>query len=127
MTARYFGETDRLLEKYAVYQQNSKLQAQPVGSLKPNDFGLFDLHGNVYSWCHDQYAPYAPKSNEAMADRNDASREVTIKQDHVLRGGSFDDQASYIRSAYRYYANPMSKLHTVGMRVARTMPRVTAE
>ena len=42
VTARYYGETEELLPKYAWYAKNSQEMTWPVGSLKPNDFGLFD-------------------------------------------------------------------------------------
>ena len=45
VTSRYYGETEELLPKYAWYEKNSKEQTWPVGSLKPNDLGLFDMHG----------------------------------------------------------------------------------
>src|SRR6516225_191938 len=47
-TARYYGETEELLPKYAWYLRNSQEQTWPVGSLKPNDLGLFDVQGNVW-------------------------------------------------------------------------------
>ena len=47
MTGYSFGEPWELLEKYGWYNKNSPNRTQPVGSLKPNDLGLFDLHGNV--------------------------------------------------------------------------------
>ena len=55
VTSRYFGETEDLLPKYAWHRQNSNEQPWPVGSLKPNDFGLFDVHGNVSTWCQESY------------------------------------------------------------------------
>ena len=47
----HFGQTDALLGNYAWYQENGEGRAQPVARLKPNDFGLFDMHGNVWEWC----------------------------------------------------------------------------
>ncbi len=49
VTSRYYGETEELLAKYGWYLQNSKERTWPVGSKKPNDLGLFDMHGNVYT------------------------------------------------------------------------------
>ena len=45
VTSRYYGLTDTLLAKYAWYEANGQNRTWPVGSLKPNDFGLFDMHG----------------------------------------------------------------------------------
>ena len=50
MTSRYYGETEKLLEKCAWYLRNAKERTWPVGTKKPNDLGLFDMHGNVYAW-----------------------------------------------------------------------------
>ena len=58
MTSRYFGETEDLLPKYAWYTKNSQEKTWPVGSLKPNDLGLFDVQGNVYTWCQERYKGY---------------------------------------------------------------------
>ena len=54
-TARPYGETTALLGKYAWYMENSQQRWMlPVGSLKPNDFGLFDMLGNAMEWCQDR-------------------------------------------------------------------------
>ena len=53
-TSRYYGETDELLPKYAWYLKNSQGKTWPVGSLKPNDLGFFDVQGNVYTWCQER-------------------------------------------------------------------------
>ena len=53
VTSRYYGETEELLAKYAWYIKNSKEKTWPVGSLKPNDLGLFDVQGNVFTWCQE--------------------------------------------------------------------------
>src|SRR4051812_21659038 len=52
-TARFYGETEELFAQYAWYQKNSAERTWPVGSLMPNDFGLFDVNGNVFTWCLD--------------------------------------------------------------------------
>ena len=65
VTARYFGETDELLPKYAWYLKNSQNRTWPVGSLKPNDLGLFDVQGNMNSWCQESYEPYPRRKGDA--------------------------------------------------------------
>jgi eukaryotic-like serine/threonine-protein kinase len=55
ITSRHYGPTERLLGQYAWYLGNSKDRAWPVGSLLPNDLGLFDMLGNLYEWCQEPY------------------------------------------------------------------------
>jgi len=54
VTSRCFGETDELIAEVCVVHKNSRTKRGPVGSLKPNDLGLFDLHGNAYTWCQEE-------------------------------------------------------------------------
>ena len=61
-TSRCYGETNELLGKYAWYLDDSQGRTHPVGSKKPNDFGLFDLHGNVWSWCQEALSPIRDRS-----------------------------------------------------------------
>src|SRR5262249_37344418 len=70
VTSRYYGESEELLEKYAWYVKNSAQRTWPVGILKPNDFGLFDMHGQVEVWCQDEAMDYGPvlgEENQTMA------------------------------------------------------------
>ena len=73
-TARYLGEADELLPKYAWYLKNSQERTWPVGSLKPNDLGLFDVQGNVYTWCQESFKIYPTvKDDDAAEDQEDRS------------------------------------------------------
>jgi formylglycine-generating enzyme required for sulfatase activity len=118
-TSRCYGESEELLKKYAWYSENAKTHTSPVGGKKPNDLGLFDLHGNVYAWCQERHEHY-PKAtgNEAIEDKEDI---LDIEgKERVLRGGSFDDQAVYVRSAFRYRVVPTARYSYIGCRPART-------
>jgi formylglycine-generating enzyme required for sulfatase activity len=120
LTSRYFGETEDLLPKYAWYTKNSQEKTQPVGSLKPNDLGLFDVQGNVYTWCQERYKGYPQGKGEEPEDDKEDIISINNLNGRVLRGGSFDDRASLVRSAGRVNNVPMDRLYVVGFRPART-------
>ena len=118
VTSRYYGDAVELLAKYAWYFEISGNRSWPVGKLKPNEFGLFDMHGNVWNWCQERYLNY-PKGEGVTVDEEDI---LTIDRgrSRVLRGGSFDDRPSHVRSAYRNYGLPVNRISNDGFRLART-------
>jgi len=115
-TSRCYGNGESLLHEYAVFQAVSRHQPLPGGTRKPNDFGLFDMHGNVAEWCQDHYRPYS--QNGAADSRN--QDEIADGDFRVLRGGSFRDSPSRVRSAAREKDWPGTRNDTVGFRVARS-------
>jgi eukaryotic-like serine/threonine-protein kinase len=119
LTARYYGETEELLPKYAWYAKNSSDKTWPVGSLKPNDFGLFDVQGNVYTWCQERAEAY-PEGNKVTDDTED---DAVVKSTdfRVLRGGCSFLQASLVGSAARNYNLPTEYSAMIGFRPARTL------
>jgi formylglycine-generating enzyme required for sulfatase activity len=119
LTSRSYGESAELLGKYTWFQQNAEDHSWPVGLKKPNDLGLFDMHGNVYSWCQERYQDY-PKSQGAPLEDKEDILDIKDQYSRVLRGGSFDDQASYVRCASRYRNVPTNRGNDVGFRPART-------
>jgi eukaryotic-like serine/threonine-protein kinase len=120
LTARYYGETEELLPNYVWYLKNSQDKTWPVGSLKPNDLGLFDIQGNVYTWCQESYKAY-PRFQFWGADQDEEDKLVVISTERrVLRGGSFDDLASLVRSANRFTNVPTNRNYDFGFRPART-------
>jgi formylglycine-generating enzyme required for sulfatase activity len=117
-SSRHYGSSEELLRRYAVYQTNGQDRAWPVGQKRPNDLGLFDMHGNVWNWCNDSAFVYPSGRFE---DKEDL-REVSDATNRVLRGGSFDSVAPIVRSSLRFVVQPGFSLFTIGFRVARTVP-----
>jgi len=70
-TAYSFGDDVSGLGEYAWHSGNSNSTTHPVGGLKPNAWGLFDMHGNVFEWCQDWYGPY--ESLQVVSDPTGAA------------------------------------------------------
>ena|SRR6516165_7123109 len=116
VTSRPYGGADDLLDHYARHVGKSRGRAGPVGNLKPNDFGLFDMLGNAWEWCHDARAPYPP----GPAEDREQPGAVLAAQERVLRGGNFFSAAPELRSARRFELPPQAPSSLAGFRVART-------
>jgi formylglycine-generating enzyme required for sulfatase activity len=120
VTPRHFGIAPELLPGYAWYQGNSRDRVWPVGQKKPNDFGLFDMHGNTGAWCHEALASYpAGVPGHPALDRA-VHADVIPTVDRIVRGGSFFTRPSSVRSAARGYYRPRLRNVGIGLRVART-------
>ena len=101
VTSRYYGRSVELLGKYAWYSQNSQDRAWPCGQLLPNELGLFDMLGNVYEWCHEQYYRYPEGEGNTTTDDINILLSIKEQNPRILRGGTFGNQPAYVRSAYR--------------------------
>jgi len=112
-----FGDDASKLTEYAWYIDNSDSRTHPVAQKKANKWGLYDMHGNVWEWVEDDYrATYvgAPADGSARVQENrDASR--------VIRGGGWDDDAHYCRSAIRDDFEPEDRIISLGFRLARSV------
>lgn len=99
-TSRYYGEDPAQLGEYAWFSGNSKFQTHPAASLKPNAWGLYDMLGNVAEFCSGYYSAEDYAGVPAgQAVRNPSGPE---SGDHrVVRGGSYLNPASRLRSAAR--------------------------
>jgi formylglycine-generating enzyme required for sulfatase activity len=119
VTSRYYGASETLLPRYAWFSMNAQNRAWPVASLKPNDFGLFDMQGNAWQWCDDAYHPYRTVN---VFDDSGSRKPVLESDNRVSRGGAFLNIPSYMRSAYRTHAGPAFRTFDFGFRPARTYP-----
>lgn len=113
-----FGDDAAALDDHAWSKSNSERMTHPVGEKKPNGFGLYDVHGNVWEWVEDRGHPNydgAPSDGSAWVEGQTS--------DYMMRGGNFFFDPSYLRSAQRYMLPSNFRNYSVGFRVARTLDR----
>jgi formylglycine-generating enzyme required for sulfatase activity len=101
-TAYFFGDDASQLDEYAWYKANSKNKYQKVGSKRPNPWGLYDMIGNVSEWTLDQYSD---KYFDTVRNKDPAIAPST-RYPRSIRGGSYADDASLLRSASRQHSEP---------------------
>jgi formylglycine-generating enzyme required for sulfatase activity len=113
-TTKYsFGNSDSELGDYAWYDKNSGRTTHPVGGKKPNAWGLYNMHGNVYEWCQDWYGDYASGS---VTDPTGAASSSL----RVARGGCWINYSVSCRSAHRPRGATDSRFNFLGFRVLRS-------
>lgn len=91
-------------------------QTAPVGSFKPNGFGLHDMHGNVWEWVEECY-----KNSYKGAPSDGTAVTSSTCERRVLRGGSWNYLPQLLRSAYRIRSRPVNRGSYIGFRIARTL------
>jgi formylglycine-generating enzyme required for sulfatase activity len=108
-----------MLDRYAWYEANSANHTWPVGMLKPNDFGLFDVHGNALEWCHSWYFDEYPRESKLgfVPDTVDVRKGIYRE----MRGGTALRSPAVVRSADRDYDVPAIRSYEIGFRIARTL------
>jgi formylglycine-generating enzyme len=89
---------------YTWYEENSEETTHPVGSKAPNQYGVYDLMGNVWEWVDDWYEPYYKirSKNNPLGPETGESK--------VVRGGSFDSSAGALRITNRVWLHPENKV-----------------
>jgi len=111
-TIRYNGRG--ALSKIAWFKGNNGTASHPVGQLRPNHWGLYDMLGNVFEWCDDRWRIDYPaeKVIDPVGSETDSYR--------TFRGGSWCHDHSYCRSSFRLRYEPEYADTTTGFRVARS-------
>ena len=111
-----FGDDESQLGEYGWFNGNGEGTVHPVAQKRPNAFGLYDMHGNVWEWVsdawHENYQG-APSDGSAWINGGDQSR-------RVLRGGAWINYPRNLRSAYRLRSAPDDRDNSTGMRIVRT-------
>ncbi len=111
-TAYGFGNHASKLGGYAWYGDNAGGRTHPVGGGKPNTWGLYDIHGNVWEWVQDWYGPYEV---DAAIDPPGSS----TGSYRVYRGGGWGTFAGNCRSSDRNFDTPDTRLAGLGFRLLR--------
>lgn len=109
-----FGDSESKLGEYAWYQDNSGSKIHPVGQKKQNQWGLYDMHGNVYEWMQDRY-----HSNYEGAPTDGSAWEDGSSSDRVVRSGGWGGYAGRVRSALRSNGSPDVRSSNLGFRLLR--------
>jgi formylglycine-generating enzyme required for sulfatase activity len=111
-TTRYsFGDAEGKLGEHGWFDTNSGGETHPVGKKRPNPWGLYDMHGNLFEWCSDWFGRYP---TVAVTDPQGPSG----GSERVSRGGCWISPAGYCRSAQRCWDDPSYQLYFVGFRIA---------
>ncbi|MGB7326596.1 MAG: SUMF1/EgtB/PvdO family nonheme iron enzyme [Rubripirellula sp.] len=108
-TAYSFGDTAHYLRRYAHCGVQALGVTIPVGCLKANPWGLYDMHGNTWEWCEDWY----------VHDPTGRSNQRSGERSRVVRGGACNTSRYRVRSAERAFRDPSDDTGAIGFRVVQ--------
>ncbi len=105
-----FGDSEAAAPEYAWTTENSEGTTHPIGQKRPNAWGLYDMHGNVWEWCLDWFAQYPTTARKDPFGPKEG-------QFKVFRGGGWNNEIRFARSANRFMMAPVRGIHFVGFRI----------
>jgi len=113
------GKQATILDDYAWHTGNAAGNDPPVGALKPNPWGLYDMHGYLWEFCADDWA-----DDYENAPVDGSPRTVESSDMLVIRGGSWIDEWPNLRSAARMGVPPKTKSPALGFRCVKAFETV---
>ena len=122
-TDRYFGQSDAIAKEYAWSYTSNLFPAAAIGRLRPNDFGLFDVLGNLMEWAYNPHPPHNPMCDCPAESELDCRN---FQGRTSLKGASFADKLPRLGVRNRDWAYdttpPMNRWPTSGFRIMKLEP-----
>ncbi len=119
-----FGRSaEDLLQRCAWLESNASSHSHPVGRLRPNEFGLFDMHGNMKQWTQDRWSRLATRDSRDDTEDDEDIKAIDDNSRRAFRGGGYRDPALFAGSGVALHMTPTLHNPYFGFRVARSSPQ----